>query len=61
VDVTGAVIGAVALLVFAIVAEWALARSNPFAAVLVAGLIWLGTAVAIYTVVVRMRKPSATR
>jgi uncharacterized protein DUF3147 len=56
VDATGAVIGAVALVVFAIVAAWTLARFDAVPSVLLAGLSWLITAVGIYVVVTRFKK-----
>lgn len=56
VDVTGAIIGGAALIVFAAAAAWALPRMNPIVSVIVAGVLWAVSAVGLYVLVVRLRR-----
>ena len=56
VDATGAIIGAVALIVFAAAAAWAMPRLDPILSVVLAGVLWAVSAIALYVLVVRLRR-----
>lgn len=56
VDATGAIMGAMALVLFAIGAAWALPRLDPVLSVLLPGLVWAVSAISLYAVVVRLRR-----
>ncbi|MHB8589469.1 MAG: DUF3147 family protein [Candidatus Dormibacteraceae bacterium] len=53
IDARGAIMGAAALIAFAIVAAWTLARLNPVLSIAAAGLVWAAAAVALYVALVR--------
>ena len=58
VDATGAIIGAVALVVFAVVASWALPRIDPIVSVALAGASWAVWAMSLYALVSRLWRRS---
>jgi hypothetical protein len=56
VDATGAIMGAIALVLFAVSAAWTLPRLDPAVSVMLSGLLWAVSAVTLYGVVVRLRR-----
>ena len=62
-DATGAILGSIALIVFAAVAAVSLARLPAAAALPLAAVVWLAVALGLYVLAVRLprRKRPATR
>ncbi|HEX7265521.1 MAG TPA: DUF3147 family protein [Candidatus Dormibacteraeota bacterium] len=60
VDATGAIMGAVGLIVFAIAAAWALFRLDQILSVVLAGVLWAVSAIGLYVLVVRLRRRKIT-
>ena len=56
VDATGAIIGSIGLVVFALTASWGLPRLDPFLSVGLAGALWAVVAVSLYAALVRLRR-----
>jgi hypothetical protein len=56
VDATGAIIGSIGLVVFALAASWGLPRFDPFLSVGLAGALWAVVAVSLYAALVRLRR-----
>ncbi|HET7466738.1 MAG TPA: hypothetical protein VFL29_08720 [Candidatus Dormibacteraeota bacterium] len=64
VDATGATLGSIALIAFAVVAAWILPRLPALVALLLAAGVWLALALLLYVLIVRLprrRKRPATR
>jgi uncharacterized membrane protein (GlpM family) len=55
IDARGAIMGAAALIAFAIVAAWSLGRLNLVLSIAAAGLSWIVAALVLYVVLVRYR------
>ena len=53
INATGAVLGACALVAFAAAAAWLLPRTHPLLALIAAGVLWFGLAVAAYHAIQR--------